>query len=86
MHLVKELQNNPASRLSAAVQGWAFPVSFEWMVLAELIDVTVQANSKRKPKPFPRPWGKSEKRIGRTKLSSERVIELLTSENVRDVE
>lgn len=86
IHLVRELQNNPQSKLGAAIQGWAFPVSFEWMALAELLDVTVQANSKRKPKPFPRPWGKGEKRIGRTKLSRDRVIELLTSENVRDVE
>jgi len=86
IHLVRELQSNPMSRLGAEVNGWSFPVSFEWMVLAELIDVTVQANSKRKPKPFPRPWGNNQRRIGRTQLSRERVIELLTSENVRDVE
>jgi len=84
VHLVRELQNNPTSRLSAAINGWTFPVTYEWMALAELIDLTVQANSKRKQRPFPRPWGRGEKKIGRTSLSRERVIELLTTEKVRD--
>jgi len=79
------LQSNPQSVLQARINGWSFPVSFEWMAMAELIDVTVQANSKRKSKPFPRPWGRGEKRIGRTTLSRDRVIDLLTSENVRDM-
>jgi hypothetical protein len=79
------LQDNPQSRLSASVNGWSFPVSFEWMALAELIDITVQANSKRKQRPFPRPWNRGEKKIGRTNLARDRVIDLLTSENVRDM-
>jgi len=84
--LCRELFDNPSSRLGTRKSGWKHPVSFEWMVLAELIDLTARVNSKRHTKAFPRPWGRNEQKIGRTKLSRERVIELLTTENVRDVE
>lgn len=84
--LVRQLTRNPESLLSASITGWKHPVSFEWMVLAELVDLTVKVNSKRQVKPFPRPWARQANKMGRTVLSRERVIELLTTEDVRDVE
>lgn len=47
------------------MNGWRHPASFEWMMLAQLTDITVAANSKNAPKPMPRPWpDKDTTRIG----------------------
>lgn len=42
--------------LQAAKNGWKHPVSYEWMLAAELFDLTTAINSKKKVKPFTRPW------------------------------
>jgi hypothetical protein len=59
LHLVRILLRDPASWLQAARSGWKNPTSSEWMLLAELFDLTHQVNSKKKVKPIPRPWLKS---------------------------
>lgn len=66
--LTGQLANDPSSHVAAALAGWDFPVSREWLAAADLYDVFVAANTKkgRKPKPYPRPWGdKTKKRFGR---------------------
>lgn len=55
--LTHVLLSDPSSHAAAAVSGWDFPVSREWLVQADVVDVLVAANSAkgRKPKPYPRP-------------------------------
>lgn len=66
--LVQMLMRDPASRLHAAVAGWEFPVSREWMALTDLFDMQLSSKSRRKQKPYPRPFEAGKKsRIGGTK-------------------
>lgn len=58
VYLVKALLNNPTSLLNKAHNDWKYPVSYEWMLLAELLDLTIRVNSKNKTKPIERPWPK----------------------------
>lgn len=47
------------------MNGWKHPASFEWMMLAQLTDITLAVNSKNPPKPVQRPWPEQgAKRIG----------------------
>jgi len=62
--LVDALLRDPSSRLQAAVAGWEFPVSREWLALVDLFDLQQAKASRRKPKPYPRPFDKSKTRIG----------------------
>jgi len=58
-----ELVKDPGSHLAAAINGWEYPVSREWMVAADQYDAFVAANThKGRPKPYPRPWRDQEKK------------------------
>lgn len=63
VHLAYMLLRDPRSSFYAEAAGWSRPSSYEWMAVADLIDVTMQANSKNKPKPYKRPWDKA-RRVG----------------------
>lgn len=54
--LVQSLMSDPSSWLYAALVDWDYPVSREWLILADHFDLTHSAHSKRRPKPHPRPW------------------------------
>lgn len=54
--VVEMLLRDPTSWTGAATMNWKHPVSQEWAVLTATYDLLAQVNSKRKPKPFPRPW------------------------------
>jgi hypothetical protein len=56
--LVNQLSLDPTSRLCAALNGWDYPFSTEARILADLWDLTLSANKRRrsKAKPYPRPW------------------------------
>lgn len=56
--LVSALMGDPSSFLQASARGWSHPISYEWPVVAATYDLLAQVNSKRKPKPYPRPWPK----------------------------
>lgn len=78
--LVSMLLRDPSSWLQAAVNRWKYPVSPEWMVMANLFDLTMAVNSKNKPKPMDRPWPKKNdgSRIGdTTTLSQDKIREIL---------
>ena len=63
-----QLLVDPSSRLQAAISGWKQPVSQEWILSADLYDLLLTVNSKRKPTPYPRPWPSAGKsRIGSSK-------------------
>lgn len=52
------LTTDPSSHLAAAIAGWVHPVSREWLVLADLYDLTRKAAATRRTKDqrYPRPW------------------------------
>lgn len=73
---------NPESWLQAAANGWKHPVDHNWMVLAELFDLTLRANSKNKPKPLPRPWKDANtEKVGKPIHSREAILRNLESMN-----
>jgi hypothetical protein len=56
MLLVDVLIRDPESWTHAAIANWKHPISYEWTVLVATYDMLAQVNSRRKPKPYPRPW------------------------------
>lgn len=74
--LVQQLGSNPLSRFTAAEQGWERPVSYEWLILADLYDLQRAKASKRRSRPYPRPTTKRKKLGGSNKRRS--VKELLS--------
>lgn len=70
------LLKNPQSWLAAAVAGWEYPISNEWMVLAHTYDLLGQANfTKSKPKPYPKPWKtRNREQLGATKRQPVAVV------------
>lgn len=57
--LVAVLLRDPTSWLQTAKNEWQHPISYDWTISAATYDLLAQVNSKRKPKPWPRPWGDS---------------------------
>lgn len=62
--LVLMLVVDPSSWLNSAMGGWKFPATREWMLLADQFDLAHQQASKRRVKPMPRPWPRSNSKIG----------------------
>lgn len=63
--LVHVLLRDPTSWLHAAETKWKFTASHEWQILADVYDLLAAVNSKKKPKPYPRPWKSgNENKIG----------------------
>lgn len=85
IHLVAVLFRDPSSWLQAAHNGWSYPVSHEWMLMAELFDLTHQVNSKKKIKPLQRPWpDPNTKRAGKTNHSRADVLRNLDRMNPKE--
>jgi hypothetical protein len=85
-YLTAALMLKPDSMLQAAKNGWKYPATYEWMIIAELVDLTLKVNSKNgKAKPIDRPWptGNNE-RIGKTDLPREEVIARLNRMNPKE--
>lgn len=68
--LVYNLSSDPTSWFHASLAGWSHPLSFEGMLLLELVNVETMAGLNaigkgKKYKPYPAPWpDKSKKTIG----------------------
>lgn len=56
--LANQLSVDPTSRLCAALNDWAHPLSHEARTLADLYDLTLSAHKRKgaRVKPYPRPW------------------------------
>lgn len=65
VYLVAVLLRDPTSWLQVSVNGWHHPVSYEWAAMVAQYDLHAQVNSKRKPKPYPRPWANTNQAGGR---------------------
>lgn len=85
LHLVAVLLRDSSSWLQAAKHGWKYPVSQEWMLLAELFDLTHQINSKNRVKPLTRPWpSPNAKRVGKVQHSRADVLRNLERMNKKE--
>jgi hypothetical protein len=76
VRLAQVLMRDPASHVCAAINGWESPRSREWFIIADLFDLTHAVNSKRQPKPYPRP-GDIPQHFGKTDLSNDQVFAVL---------
>lgn len=72
--LVDELLVHPESHTTAALLGWEYPVSREWIIAALHLDFDASANKKNKP--VPKPWKKGH-RTGKTSLAPDDAKRLL---------
>ena len=54
--LVGMLMTDPTSWLQVTKNKWSHPIDYNWTIQAATYDLLAQVNSKRKPKPWPRPW------------------------------
>lgn len=81
VHLVEALTRDPSSTLCAAISDWKHPASYEWMVLANIFDLTLRLNSK-KGDTMERPWSHSANRIApRGNRSREEIDSILNKMN-----
>lgn len=69
-HLVNELAGDPSSHVAAALAGWSHAWPIEAWILADLFDLTLRANSKKRSStPYPRPNDARPERFGRATRS-----------------
>lgn len=59
--LAHVLARDPSSAIAAAVAGWDHPFSREALLLADLYDLQHAAKARKRPRPYPRPWGDKER-------------------------
>lgn len=71
--LTRSLIKDPSTATAAAIAGWEHPASTVWQLLADIYDLLAQANSRRKPKPYPRPFDRRRTRIGRAALPQSQI-------------
>lgn len=81
--LVQVLNRDPSSAVSAAIGDWEYPVSRDALALMDLYDLQHMAKSKRKPKPYPRPWGTGKRTFGRAGMSKKQLRVLLDAQRDR---
>ena len=75
----------PDSWLQAAVNKWKYPVPREFDVLANTFDLLAMVNSKKKPKPYERPWpSENQNKIGRKRQSKKDVLKRLEAMNPKE--
>ena len=76
VYLVAVLLRDPTSWLQTSVNKWDHPITYEWAVLVAQYDLHAQVNSKRKPKPYPRPWRKGDEgyRKGTTRPDAREIL------------
>lgn len=60
VYLVAVLLRDPTSWLQTSINQWNHPITYDWAAIVATYDMLAQVHSKRKPKPYPRPWGKGD--------------------------
>jgi len=72
--LVTQLCLDPSSHVAAALLGWSYPVSHEWLVGVSVRQLTAAAHFKD-PAPYPVPWESSSQSSGsRVGTAAEQVL------------
>lgn len=64
IRLTRILLNDPSSHVCSSVERWSHALPWEAIILSDLVDIQVAKASKRKPKPYPRPWNVRAKTMG----------------------
>jgi len=78
------LFNDTESLLFVAFHDWEYPVSQEFLAIADLFDLTFSVNSKKKSQRYRRPFkleSDNSKRIGKTKKSKADIEQILNKMN-----
>lgn len=79
--LLSTLMRDPRSWVQAEIAGWEHPVSWEWITAVDLYDLQHSSKSKKKIKPYPRPWPDENKsRMGgdrKVRRTAEEVMAIL---------
>lgn len=75
--LTQQITMDPSSHVAAAVAGWDHAIPREVLVLMDLFDLQHASKSKRKPKPYPRPWSKDRRKLGGARLTREQLRAIL---------
>jgi hypothetical protein len=73
------LASDPSSYVAAVLSEWKHPLSWESIALRDLYDLQHASKSKRKPKPYARPWDRPTKTYGGTGYSVEDYMRLRDS-------
>ena len=73
------LLGDSSSMTGAAASGWSRPATSEALALADVFDLLARANSKSKPRPYPRPWDQSPTRMGRVTRPQREIREALAA-------
>lgn len=84
IHLTAALFNNTNSLTFAEYYSWDYPVSKEYLAVADLYDLTFAINSKKKNVKYPRPFKQKTEgtqNIGRTSKSREEIEKILQRMN-----
>lgn len=76
--LFQTLREDTSSWVQAAIAGWKSPVTREWIVQADAFDLAHRKVSKRKPKPYPRPWPESKTKIGGKRTTRRSIFEVMS--------
>lgn len=68
--------SDPSSWLQAAKNNWAHPIDYNWTINAAIYDLLATVNSKRKPKPWPRPWSENgrKKTVRKTRKDAKSIL------------
>jgi hypothetical protein len=78
--LVSVLMRDPSSWIQAVWNDWKYPVSHDWIMAWQTLELLKHAHSSKKPKPHPTPWpDASVTRTGKTNLPQDKVRMILDS-------
>lgn len=75
--LTQLLLRDPSSQLAAALAGWQFPASREYLTLMDTFDLHHMLNAKKMPEAMRRPWDVPPRRLGSAAMSPESMRVLL---------
>jgi hypothetical protein len=76
--LVPMMLKDPSSWLSASIQSWKHPITFEWAILAGIYDMTATVNTQkgRKPNLWPKPWPQNnEQKKGKARSDARAILQ-----------
>lgn len=83
--LTSVLLRDPSSWLQAQKFGWQYPVTREWMILANTFDLDFAIAAGKKAKPYPTPWpNTSANRVGSKGMDRSDVIDRLRNMNPKE--
>lgn len=88
VRLAMVLARDPGTAVGAAVAEWDYPMRREALVLADLYDLQHTAKAKKRPRPYPRPWGdrqRTRRGTGRYSVTELRAVLAATRQPAQEV-